>query len=144
MQPFKVEFERKFSEMLDSGWFILGNEVEQFEQEFADFVGVKHCVGVASGLDALILSLMALDLPKNSEVLVPSNTYIATILAIVRVGLRPVLVEPNIRTYNVEAGELEKHITKSTSAILVVHLYGKPCQMDKIVELCKLQQAETG
>ncbi|MFT5616972.1 MAG: dTDP-4-amino-4,6-dideoxygalactose transaminase [Arenicella sp.] len=134
--PFKAELEQKFSEVLDSGWFILGNEVAQFEQKFADFVRVKHCVGVASGLDALILSLMVLDLPKNSEVLVPSNTYIATILAIIRVGLRPVLVEPNIQTYNVDAGELEKAITKYTSAILVVHLYGKPCQMDKIVELC--------
>lgn len=139
-QPFRDEFEQKFREVLDSGWFILGNEVKEFEQEFADFIGAKHCVGVASGLDALVLSLLASGLPKNSEVLVPSNTYIATILALVRVGLHPVLVEPNIRTYNVEAEELEKHISKNTSAILLVHLYGKSCRMDKIAELCKSNQ----
>jgi dTDP-4-amino-4,6-dideoxygalactose transaminase len=98
--------------------------------------GVGHCAGVASGLDALILALEALDMDPGSEVIVPSNTYIATIISIIRAGHRPVLVEPDIRTYNIDPARIEEAITLKTRAILVVHLYGKVCDMDPILEIC--------
>lgn len=136
-EPFEQEYQTKFTKILKKGWYILGEEVGNFEKSFADYLGSQYCVGVASGLDALFLSLVALELPKNSEVIVPSNTYIATILAIVNAGLKPVLVEPDIQTYNIDSGKIEKAITSNTSAIMVVHLYGKTCQMDKIVAIAK-------
>ncbi|MGB9794820.1 DegT/DnrJ/EryC1/StrS family aminotransferase [Caldisericum exile] len=131
------EFKSFFSEFLEKGWFILGENVKKFEEEFAKYCGAKFCVGVASGLDALILALEALDLPKGSEIIVPSNTYIATILAVVRAGFKPVLVEPDIRTYNIDPLKIRESITKNTKAIIVVHLYGKPCDMDPILEIVK-------
>lgn len=121
-----------FSRVLDSGWFILGAEVAAFEREFAALNSASHCVGVGNGLDALTLSLRALELPAGSEVLVASNTYIATILAIIEAGLRPVLVEPDIRTYNLDPDRLAHARTGNTRAICVTHLYGKPCRMDEI------------
>ncbi|MGC8765925.1 MAG: DegT/DnrJ/EryC1/StrS family aminotransferase [Brevinematia bacterium] len=130
-------YKDRFAKVLESGWFILGKEVENFEKEFASFCGVKHCIGVASGLDALIMALDALDLPEGSEVLVPSNTYIATILAIVRNRMKPVLVEPDIRTYNIDPYKIEEKITKDTKALMIVHLYGKACDMDPIMEIVK-------
>lgn len=135
-RAFEAEFKESFGRFLQKGWYILGREVETFEAEFAAFVGTKHCVGVASGLDALIISLECLGLPAGSDVLVPSNTYIASILAIVRAGLHPVLVEPDIRTYNISPSELARKCTPNTKAVLVVHLYGKPCQMDEICAFC--------
>lgn len=134
---FEAEFKAAFDRFLQSGWYVLGEEVKAFEQEFAAFVGTNYCVGVASGLDALIISLECLGLPKGSDVLVPSNTYIASILAIVRAGLHPVLVEPDIRTYNMNPAELERKCTPNTKAVLAVHLYGKPCKMDEIGAFCK-------
>ncbi len=131
------QYKHKFEKVLEKGWFILGEEVENFEKEFASFCGVKHCVGVGSGLDALIMALDALDLPEGCEVLVPSNTYIATILAIVRNRMKPILVEPDIRTYNIDPTKIEERITKNTKALIVVHLYGKPCDMDPILEIVK-------
>lgn len=128
----RVELESAFARTLDRGWYILGEEVAGFESEFAAFVGAKHCIGVGNGLDALTLSLRALRLPDSSEVLVASNTYIATILAILEANLRPVLVEPDIRTYNIDAARLEFAMTKETRAVCVTHLYGKPCRMDTI------------
>ena len=110
----------------------MGAEVSQFEQEFAAFVGAKHCIGVASGLDALILSIEALDLPPASDILVASNTYIATILAIVRTGHRPVLVEPVAETFNMDPAKLPSALTSASRAICVTHLYGKSCRMDDI------------
>jgi dTDP-4-amino-4,6-dideoxygalactose transaminase len=136
-QEFYAEFRVSFDKFLDSGWFILGKSVEQFEQNFAAFNQSPHCVGVASGLDALTLSLRALDLPKGSEVIVPANTYIATILSVLENGLIPVLVEPEIESYNINPDLIEKKITTKTKAILVVHLYGKSCRMDKITDLCQ-------
>lgn len=134
---FYNEYIEKLKEILNSGWFILGENVKKFEEEFASYIGVKHCIGVASGLDALTLALEALDLPKGSEVLVPSNTYIATILAVIRAGHKPVLVEPDIRTYNINPLEIEKKISKNTKAMIIVHLYGKPCDMDKIMQIVR-------
>lgn len=131
-QPFIEEYTKVFGDVLNSGWFILGKNVGAFEQEFTNYLGANHCIGVASGLDALTLSLVALDLPKKSEVIVPSNTYIATILSIIQAGHKPVLVEPDILTYNLNPSLIEPAITKKTKAIIVVHLYGKPCDMDPI------------
>jgi len=131
------EYKEIFDEFLKSGWYILGGQVSQFEEEFAKFATAKHCVGVASGLDALILAIDAFKFPRGSEVIVPANTYIATILAIVRNGLKPVLIEPDITTYNIDPTKIEEKITRNTKAILVVHLYGKSCDMDPIVEIAQ-------
>jgi len=131
-EPFFEEYQRSFTGLLESGWFILGNAVKQFESEFAAFNGNKECIGVANGLDALILCLRALDLEKGSEVIVPSNTYIATILSILQCGLTPVLVEPDIATYNIDPRSIEAAVTPRTKAVMVVHLYGKACDMDAI------------
>lgn len=126
------ELEVAAARVVYSGWYVLGKEVSAFEVEFAKYVGVKHCIGVASGLDALILSIEALDLPKGSDILVASNTYIATILAILRAGHQPVLVEPELETFNIDPARLIKAITSKTRAICVTHLFGKPCRMDAI------------
>ena len=135
--PFIKEYQDAFDRVLKSGWFILGSNVEEFEKAFAEYNNVKYCAGVASGLDALTISLLALDLPKGSEVIVPSNTYIATILSILHSGYKPVLVEPDIYTYNIDPQLIEDSITPETRAIIVVHLYGKPCDMDPILAICK-------
>lgn len=134
---FFQEFQENFLHFLQKGIFILGENVSSFEEEFARYVGSKYCIGVASGLDALILSLQALDLPKDSEVIVPSNTYIATILSILRNDLKPILVEPDLKTYNIDPLKIEEKITPKTKAILIVHLYGKACEMDSILSLAK-------
>lgn len=121
-----------FSRVLDSGWYIMGEELEQFEKEFAEYCGVKYCIGVANGLDALILVLRAWKelgyLEDGDEVLVPANTYIASILAITENKLVPVLVEPDIETYNINPALIENYITEKTKAILPVHLYGLLCK----------------
>jgi hypothetical protein len=129
------KYKESFNDFLNSGWFILGDQVKKFEESFASFCNVKQCIGVASGLDALILAIDACNFPKNSEIIVPSNTYIATILAIVRNGFKPILVEPDINTYNIDPNKIEEKITKNTRAIIVVHLYGKACNMDKICSI---------
>ena len=129
------KYKESFNDFLNSGWFILGDQVKKFEENFASFCNVKHCIGVASGHDALILAIDACNFPKNSEIIVPSNTYIATILAIVRNGFKPILVEPDINTYNIDPNRIEEKITKNTRAIIVVHLYGKACDMDKICSI---------
>jgi len=129
---YMAELEDAATRVIRSGWYILGQEVSAFEAEFAKYLGVKHCIGVANGLDALILAIEALDLPKNSDVLVASNTYIATILAIVRAGHQPVLVEPELDTFNMAPSNLAGSITTNTRAICVTHLFGKSCRMDAI------------
>jgi len=129
---FMAELEEAASRVIRSGWYVLGEEVQAFEREFARYVGAKHCIGVGNGLDALFLALEGLDLPKNSDVLVASNTYIATILAIVRAGHRPVLVEPELDTFNMDPRRLPEAITPNTPAICVTHLFGKSCRMDAI------------
>ena len=129
------QYKQKFSDILDSGWFVLGNEVKLFEDEFAKYCGSKYCVGVANGLDALTLALMAYDFPEHSEVIVPSNTYIATILAIINAKLTPVLVEPNIKTYNIDETKIESAVTAKTKAIMPVHLYGRMANMPEIIRI---------
>jgi dTDP-4-amino-4,6-dideoxygalactose transaminase len=133
---FLEDYKKSFNNILNSGRFILGKSVEQFEKDFSQYHKVKHCVGVASGLDALFLSLKALNFDKNSEVIVPSNTYIATILSIINADLKPILVEPDIETYNINPLEIEKAINPKTKAVMLVHLYGKSCRMDNILEIC--------
>ena len=134
-KSFEDEYVQCFRELLNSGWYILGKQVATFEEAFAQYCGTKHCIGVASGLDALMLALRCYDFPAGSEVLVPSNTYIATILSILQCGLKPVLVEPDIHTYNIDPLKIEEKITKNTKAIMVVHLYGKACDMEPIMQI---------
>lgn len=129
---YMAELEEAASRVIRSGWYVLGQEVSAFEVEFANYVGTKHCIGVSNGLDALILSIEALDLPKGSDILVASNTYIATILAIVRAGHKPLLVEPELATFNMDPARLPQAMTKNTRAICVTHLFGKTCRMDAI------------
>jgi dTDP-4-amino-4,6-dideoxygalactose transaminase len=136
-KPFFNEFKKKGDDIVTKGWFILGDEVSQFEKEFAEYCDAKFCVGTANGLDALTLSLMVCDFPKKSEILVPSNTYIATILAILNADHIPVLIEPNIDTYNIDEQKIEKSITKKTKAIMPVHLYGRLCNMPSIMDIAK-------
>lgn len=129
---FMAELEQAAIRVIRSGWYVLGDEVSAFEAEFARYLGVKHCIGVGNGLDALILSIEALDLPHASDILVASNTYIATILAIIRAGHRPVLVEPERETFNMDPACLPAAQTFNTRAICVTHLFGKSCRMDAI------------
>jgi len=136
-KPFFDEYRKVFEQTLDSGWFILGKNVQEFEKEFASYCGSKYCVGVGNGLDALTIALRILNFDKNSEVIVPSNTYIATILSILHNQLQPVLVEPRIETYNINPKLIEEKITPKTRAIMVVHLYGKMCEIDAINFIAK-------
>ena len=121
--------------VMESGWYILGEEVEAFERQFAAYCGVKHCIGVANGLDALHLILRAAGIGSGAEVIVPSNTYIATWLAVTHAGARPVPVEPDPRTYNLDPDRIEAALTPRTRAILAVHLYGQPAEMAAIREI---------
>jgi dTDP-4-amino-4,6-dideoxygalactose transaminase len=134
---FMKELEEAALRVIRGGWYVLGQEVIKFENEFAAYIGAKHCIGVANGLDALILSIEALDLPKNSHILVASNTYIATILAILRAGHQPILVEPELDTFNMDPANLARAITPNTRAICVTHLFGKTCRMDAIGQFAK-------
>lgn len=136
-KPFLNDFRKDFDKVLQSGWFILGSAVSNFEEKFAEYIKVKYCSGVASGLDALTISLLALDLPKNSEIIVPSNTYIATILSVIHAGHIPVLAEPDLLTYNIDPVCIEEAVSKKSRAVIVVHLYGKPCNMDPIIDICR-------
>lgn len=129
---FMSELEAAATRVLRSGWYVLGQEVAAFEDEFARYIGAKHCIGVANGLDALILSIEAMDLPHGSEILVAANTYIATILAIVRAGHKPVLVEAELETFNIDPARLHSALSPKTRAICVTHLFGKTCRMDAI------------
>lgn len=137
----KNELEAAFSKVLNSGWFIRGEEVTEFEKEYAAYQNQKFCIGVANGLDALVLVIRAwkeLGLLKvGDEVLVPSNTYIASVLAISENDLIPVFVEPDINTFNINPILLEKSLTSKTKAILPVHLYGRICEMDQIMNFAK-------
>ncbi|WP_316793038.1 DegT/DnrJ/EryC1/StrS family aminotransferase [Pedobacter frigoris] len=134
-EPFMQQYRESFADSLDKGWFILGNKVTAFETEFASYCGGGYCAGLASGLDALVLALKYFEFPEGSEVIVPSNTYIATILAIYNNGLVPILVEPDINTYNIDPLKIAERITDKTRAIMVVHLYGKSCDMGAIMDI---------
>lgn len=136
-EPFFEEYKDSFENTLKSGWYILGNNVKKFEEDFSNYNKSSFCIGVANGLDALTISLKALNLPKESEVIVPSNTYIATILSILNNNLKPILVEPDIKTYNIDPKKIEESITKNTKVIMIVHLYGKSCDMEPIMNIAE-------
>ena len=124
-----------FDRVFTRSWYIEGVEDEAFEKAFADYCGAKYCVGVGNGLDALMLALKALNIGEGDEVIVPSNTYIATALAVTYVGAKPVFVEPDIRTFNINPALIEAAITEKTKVIMPVHLYGQACDMDPIMEI---------
>ncbi len=128
----RQELQEAFTEVLDSGWFIQGKQLDAFENEYAAYCGAKHCIGVGNGLDALHLILRAYGIGVGDEVIVPSNTYIATWLAASYAGATPVPVEPDERTYNINPALIEAAITPKTKAIMAVHLYGQPADMDAI------------
>ncbi|WP_338554874.1 DegT/DnrJ/EryC1/StrS family aminotransferase [Paenibacillus sp. KS-LC4] len=134
---YETEMMQSIERFLHSGWYILGKEVEEFEQEFAQYCGTQYCLGVANGLDALTLILRAYGIGVGDEVLVPSNTYIATILAISANGAIPILIEPDLLTYNIDPEKIEERITDRTKAIMVVHLYGQACDMSPIEVISK-------
>ncbi|WP_180047751.1 DegT/DnrJ/EryC1/StrS aminotransferase family protein [Acinetobacter sp. YH12243] len=140
-QQYREELIAACTRVIDSGWYIGGNELEQFEQNFAEYCGVKFAIGVANGLDALILTLRAWKelgkLHDGDEVIVPSNTYIASILAITANNLTPVLVEPDLATYNIDPAKIEEAITAKTKVILPVHLYGQLAAMSDIMHIAK-------
>jgi dTDP-4-amino-4,6-dideoxygalactose transaminase len=133
----KPELDRAISQVVESGWYVGGPEVEHFEADYASYCGAAHCVGVANGLDALHLGLRALGVMAGDEVIVPSNTYIATWLAVSHCGATPVPVDPDERTYNINPVLIEPAITPRTRAILPVHLYGQPADLDPILEIAR-------
>ena len=133
----KPEIDAAVARVLDSGWYILGPEVEAFEADWAAYCGADHAVGLANGLDALILALRALDVGPGDEVIVPSNTYIATWLAVSAVGATPVPVEPDPATHNIDPARIADAVTPRTRVLLPVHLYGQPADMDPILEIAR-------
>lgn len=135
--PFFAEYQRAFESVLRGGRYILGDAVRAFEADFAAYCGVPHCTGVASGLDALTLALKAFGFPAGGEVLVPSNTFIATLLSVLHAGLTPVPVEPDLRTYNIDPEKLAERISPRTVAVVVVHLYGKCANVPRIEPLAR-------
>lgn len=132
---YKDEFVDAFKIFLDSGWYVLGTGVKEFENQFASYVGSKYCAGVGNGLDALTLSLLALNLPKGSRILVAANTYIATILAVLHSGLIPVLVDADPVSCNIDTTKIEASVDSNTRGLLITHLYGNPCDMDAVLHL---------
>lgn len=135
-EKYQTEFENKALEVLRSGWYVLGNEVEKFEEEFAAYLGAKYCVGLASGLDALWIAFKILGIGPGDEVIVQGNTYIASVMGITINGAIPIFVEPD-EYFNIDATKIEEKITEKTKAVLVVHLYGQASNMAPIVKLCK-------
>lgn len=134
---FRKEIDERIKNILDKGWYLQGEENDKFSKHFAEYCGVKYVLGVANGLDALRLIIKASGFGEGDEIIVPANTYIATILAISDNGCTPVLVEPNINTYNIDPDKIEAAITPRTKAIMVVHLYGQAVQMQKVWDLAK-------
>ncbi len=140
-KQYEKEIKEAVNRVIDSGWYILGEEVKSFEEEFANYCGTKHCIGVGNGLDALKLIIRGYKelgtFKEGDEIIVPANTYIATILAVSEENLKPVLVEPELNTYNINPDLIEEKITEKTKAIMVVHLYGQTCEMEKIWNIAK-------
>lgn len=138
---FEIEFQQEFKKFLDSGYYVLGTNVKAFEKSYADYCGTNYCIGVSNGLDALILIFEAYKilgkLEEGDEIIVPANTYIASVLGITKAGLKPVLVEPDLETFNIDSTKIEAAITPKTKAILVVHLYGQLVEMSGIHEIAK-------
>jgi len=131
-EELQVELDSAYRRVMSSGWYILGHEVEAFEAEFAAFCGARNCIGVANGLDALRLILTAYEIGPGDEVIVPANTYIATWLAVSQTGAKPIPVDPDPASFNITADGLAKLVTRNTKAIIAVHLYGRPAEMDGI------------
>ncbi len=140
-RPMEKELDKElraaFERVYTASWYIEGKEDEAFEKEFAEYCNAGYCVGVGNGLDALMLALKALGIKEGDEVIVPSNTYIATALAVTYVGAKPVFVEPDISTFNINTSLIEEKITDKTKAIMPVHLYGQACDMDPIMEIAR-------
>jgi dTDP-4-amino-4,6-dideoxygalactose transaminase len=136
-QPMKLEMMNAFEKVYDSNWFVLGEQVKSFETNYAAFNQVNHAVAVSNGLDALHIALKTLNIGPGDEVIVPSNTFIATVLAVSYVGATPIFVEPNIHTYNIDSSKIEAAITPKTKAIMPVHLYGQACEMTEIMEIAE-------
>ena len=134
---FRTEMEAATKRILDSGWYLLGKECESFEREFAEWCGVRHCIGCANGLDALKLIIKGYGFGKGDEIIAPANTYIASLIAISANGCTPILVEPNIKTYLIDPDKIEERITPRTKAIMVVHLYGRAMDMTKVWDIAK-------
>ena len=133
---YQNEYEKKALEVLRSGWYILGKEVEEFESEFSEYIGSKYSVGVDNGLNALVLVFRALNIGKGDEVLVQSNTYIASVMGITMNNATPIFIEPDV-FFNIDASKIKDKITNKTKAILVTHLYGQASNMDEIYKICK-------
>jgi len=131
---YKEDYDRAVIKTLESGWYILGKQVEKFENNFKEYIGSKYCVGLNSGLDALILAFRALNIGSGDEVIVPANTYIASVLGITENGATPIFIEPD-KYYNIDVNKIEAAITEKTKAILVVHLYGQAANMKKIRDI---------
>ena len=134
-QLYKNEYDDAIYRVLNSGWFILGPELESFEKGFAKYLGVKHCIGVNSGTDALILGIRSLGIGEGDEVIVPAGTYIASVLGITENGATPIYVDSDPNTLVVDANQIEKAITEKTKAILPVHMYGQACNLDKLSDI---------
>lgn len=134
---YRDKIDERIKQVLDSGWYLLGENDKLFEKHFAEFCGVKHCIGCANGLDALNLIIKGYGFKNGDEIIVPANTYIASILAISENGCTPVLTEPDINTYNINPDLIEEKITDKTKAVMVVHLYGQAVQMKKIMQIAK-------
>ncbi|CCH51274.1 DegT/DnrJ/EryC1/StrS aminotransferase [Fibrisoma limi BUZ 3] len=136
-EPYQAQISAATERVIQSGWYILGEEVQAFELQYARYCGTRHCIGVANGLEALTLVLKAWNFPMGSEVIVPSNAYIASVLSVTHAGLTPVWVEPDPRTYLLDPARIEAAITPRTRAILPVHLYGRCCDMSPIMKLAQ-------
>lgn len=134
-QEINAEMQAAYQKVYDSNWFVLGEHLDEFERNFADFNQVKYSIGVSNGLDALFLSLKALNIKQGDSVVVPSNTFIATALAVSHTGATPVFSEPDINTYNITGESIRKAIRKDTKAVIPVHLYGQACKMDEIMRV---------
>ncbi|MBS0289701.1 MAG: DegT/DnrJ/EryC1/StrS family aminotransferase [Proteobacteria bacterium] len=134
--PFFAAYQQKFEKVMQKGWYILGQEVSQFEQAFAEYIGTKYCIGLANGLDALTLALIALDLPPKSEVIIGANAYVACILSVINAGHVPVLIEPR-DDGNIDVSKIPAHLSAKTKVIMPLHLYGYPCEMQTIMDLAK-------
>lgn len=143
-KPLEKELDRElrnaFERVYRNSWYIKGKEDENFEKSFANYCGVNYCIGTGNGLDALMLALKALGVSREDEVIVPSNTYIATALAVTYVGATPIFVEPDIRTFNIDPCKIENAITTKTKVIMPVHLYGQVCDMDSIMHIAEIYQ----
>ena len=136
-EKLQKEIRDAFDRVFTRSWYISGVEDDTFEKAFADYCGTKFCVGAGNGLDALMLILKAMGIGEGDEVIIPSNTFIATALAVVYVGAKLVLVDPDIRTFNIDPSKIEEAITEKTKVIMPVHLYGQMCCMDPIMDIAK-------